>query len=223
MKSVLIIMLALSILSTDPLRIRKVNKTKSEAKEAFHAGDYKTAVLKYRYLTDSLGVDEEEVKLNLAHALYLEKDTANAFPLYQGLSSSPDKTIRSIANQQLGVMSNVRGKHQEALDQLKQALKADPQNESARYNYEMVKRKLDEKKKQDEQNKKEDQKNKDKKNQEPSAFAKKLKAQADKLVAERKYMTAYNLMTDGLKKDQTVSAYQDYIARLKDVAEINNK
>ena len=61
--------------------------------------------------------------------------------------------------------------------------------------------------------------NKDKndknKKQEPSEFAKKLKAQADQLVAGRRYKEAYDLMVDGLKKDETVSSYQTFIDRIK--------
>ena len=100
------------------------------------------------------------------------------------------------------------------MSQFKQAIKSDPANQDARYNYEMLKKKLEEQKKKDEQ------KNKDNKDQEPSEFAKKLKAQADKLVAAKEYKSAYNLMMDGLSKDKTVSHYQKYIEHIKDVVEI---
>ena len=57
--------------------------------------------------------------------------------------------------------------------------------------------------------------------QEPSEYTKKLKAQADRLVELKQYQQAYDLMMDGMKKDETVSAYQDYINRLKIVSQIN--
>ena len=44
----------------------------------------------------------------------------------------------------LGVLANQQNKYEEALANFKQALKADPANEDARYNYEMVKKKLEE-------------------------------------------------------------------------------
>jgi hypothetical protein len=221
MKLAALILLA-SLFANDPLRISKINKAKSQAKEAFNSGDYKTAIEKYRLLIDSLGVKEEALTLNLANAYYLANDTASAFPMYQQLTESIDKTITSKANQQLGVMTNKRGKPEEALNYFKQAVKSDPFNEDARYDYEMLKKKLDEKNKKDQEQKKDD-KNKDQKKEEPSEFAKRLKEQADRLVAQKRYDEAYGLMVDGLKKDKTVSTYQDYINRIKDVRDINKK
>lgn len=212
--------ITLLFFANDPLKIGKINSAKKEAKKAFVAGDYQGAVSKYKYLVDSLGVKEDEVMLNLASAYYLTKDTANAFSTYQSLSASSNRVVSSKANQQLGVMSNQQGKAEEALNYFKQAIKAHPENDDARYNYEMLKRKLDEKKKKDEQNKKDDKKDQNKK-EEPSEFAKRLKAQADKLVAQKQYQAAYDLMQSGLQQDKTVSTYQDYIKRIKDVADIN--
>jgi hypothetical protein len=219
-----ILFVAITILffNNDPLKISKINTAKSEAKKLFISGDYSAAVQKYQYLVDSLGVKEDEVMLNLANAYYLSKDAANAFSTYQSLSASGNKVVNSKAHQQLGVMANKQGKAEEALNYFKQAIKAHPENDDARYNYEMLKRKLDEKKKQDEQNKKDDKKKDDpNKKDEPSEFAKKLKAQADKLVSQKQYQAAHDLMMNGLQQDKTVSTYQDYINRIKDVSEIN--
>lgn len=220
MKSWLIGILLITLL-TDPLKISRINQTKREAREAFNKGDFKTAIVKYKYLSDSLGVKEDELTLNLAHAYFQTKDTANAYSTYQQLTASAQNNIRSKAQLQLGIMHHQQNKLEEALQNFKQAIKADPNNAEARYNYEMLKRKLSE-----EEKKKNDQKDKDKdpnkdKNQEPSAFAKKLKAQADQLVAQRKYQEAYTLMNNGLKQDNTVSHYQEYIDRIGDVLGIS--
>ena len=162
MKFTLSILLLLLTL-IDPTKIGKTNEAKSDAMKAYNGKRYKEAIMKYRYLVDSLDVEEDEVKLNLANAYYLAKDTANARPVYESLSQSSKNTIRSNALQQLGVMNNSRGKAEEALSQFKQAIKADPGNTDARYNYEMLKKKLDEKKKQDQQN--QDKNKDDKKDQ----------------------------------------------------------
>ncbi|MFZ6012983.1 MAG: hypothetical protein ACOYXT_21745, partial [Bacteroidota bacterium] len=159
MKYALLIIVALSI-SNDPVKTGKINSIKSEAKKAFNSGNYKTAIEKYKYLIDSLEVKEDEVMLNLAHAYYLEKDTANAEKNYQSLTASAKKEINSKAHNQLGLMTNKKGKAEEALNYFKQAIKADPTNDDARYNYEMLKKKLDERKKQEEKQQKQDQ-NKD--------------------------------------------------------------
>jgi len=161
MKLLTLFLLAFSLLSIDPSKISKVNKLKSEAKKAYLAGDMKTAIEKYKFLIDSLHVDEQEVAMNLANAYFNTNDTTNALNRYQPLAASRDAKINSWANQQMGVVANRQGKFEEALNYFKQALKSEPNNEQARYNYEMVKKKLEEKKKQKQQNK--DKNNQDKK------------------------------------------------------------
>jgi len=168
MKGLILIVMVLAM-TIDPGEIGKINSLKSKAKDAYKKGDFKTAISKYRYLVDSLGVQEDEVKLNLANAYFQSNDTTNTATSYQPLTQSTNPKIRSIAHQQLGVLSNRQNKHEEALANFKQALKADPTNEDARYNYEMVKKKLEEQKKKEEEQKKNDpnqkEENKDKKDQ----------------------------------------------------------
>jgi hypothetical protein len=215
----LLLSILLVTLVNDPLRIFKINRAESEAKAAYNNGDYNTAIKKYRYLIDSLQVVDDAVVLNLANAYYLKKDTAQALTNYQNLTTSGDHIIRSKAQQQLGLMHYQQSKYDEALSNFKQAIKSDGENMMARYNYEMLKKKLDEKKKEEEKNKKQDQ-NKDNKPKEPSAFAKRLKAQAEALAAQFKFEDAFNLMNEGAKKDASVMYYSDFIQRLGDVTTI---
>ncbi|HTE29500.1 MAG TPA: hypothetical protein VK666_03940 [Chryseolinea sp.] len=146
----------------DPVSIGKINTLKSEARKAYTSGDYKMAVQKYRYLADSLNVREDEIMLNLANAYFQTKDTANAMNTYSSVTGSIKGEIRSKAQQQLGVLNHMQGKLDEALENFKQAIKADANNRDARINYEMLKKKLDEQKKKQEQ----DQQNRDKQNKE---------------------------------------------------------
>ena len=161
--------LLVTFLFIDPGKIGRINTLKSEAKEAFQAKDFKTAITKYKYLVDSMGVNEEEVTMNLAHAYFQAQDTANALNTYLPLSQSNDRMIKSVANQQLGVLSNRQSKLEDALNYFKQALKTAPENEDARFDYEMVKKKLEEQKKQEQQQNqdknKEDKDQKDKKDE----------------------------------------------------------
>ncbi|MCU0357941.1 MAG: hypothetical protein MUE95_10200 [Cyclobacteriaceae bacterium] len=154
-----ILIVLLSVLITDPAKIGQINRLKSEAKKAFLAKDYETAARHYQYLTDSLDVQEDEVLLNLAHARFQLSDTAQALQTYQQASLSSKPAIRSAAQQQLGVIKNRQGKSEEALTHFRESIKADPANDEARYNYELLKRKLDEQKKQQQQDQ---QKNQDK-------------------------------------------------------------
>ena len=132
-------LLLLLLLWIDPNKIGKVNKAKTEAKNAFQRGEFKNAVAQYKTLVDSLGVKEDEVTMNLAHSYFQLNDTVNAKNSYSSLTTSPNAKIKSLANQQLGVLANREGKFEEALNYFRNALKTDPTNEEARYNYEMVK------------------------------------------------------------------------------------
>ena len=152
MKTSLLFIL-LTLILTDPAKIGKINRVKEEAKKAYLAGDYEMAAAKYKYLTDSLAVTEEEVLLNLANAYFQLNDTTSAIGQYQSLTQSANNKIRSLAQQQLGVARNKQAKFEEALNHFKEAVKADPANDDARYNYELLKRKLDEQKKQEQQQK----------------------------------------------------------------------
>jgi len=197
----------------DPGDIRKINSAKSEAKKAYIAGDYKIAIEKYRFLIDSMGVNEDEVRMNLANAYFHVNDTSNALGGYTQLTQSVNKKIKSVAYQQMGVLNNKQGKLSEAIGNFKEALKADPANEDARYNYEMAKKKSEQQKR--------DEQNKNNQSKEPSAFAKQLKEQADQLVLKKLYLEAHELMTEGLKKDKSVSFYNEFIKRTKTVGDIN--
>ncbi len=190
----LTVLFTLLLLFTDFDKIGKINSLKSEAKKAYASGDFKMAIQKYRYLVDSLQVKEEEVLLNLANAYFHERDTANVQNTYLPLTESKNTKLNSIANQQLGVVANRQGKLEEALNYFKQALKVAPDNEDARFNYEMVKKKIADKKKEDQKNKdnkddKKDQKdkqNKDKKDKDKKDQQKKEQENKDKKEQENK-------------------------------------
>ena len=190
MKSLLVLLLLIASL-IDPTRIGKINTLKSEAKKAYEAGDYKTAIRKYRYLVDSLQVKEDEVLLNLANAYFQSNDTTNAVSQYQSVTQSTKSQLRSKAQQQLGVMSNRQEKFEEALNHFKQAIKSDPTNEDARYNYELLKKKIEEQKKKEQQ--KQDQ-NKDQNKEEEK------KEQQDKQKEDQKKEQEKN--KEEQKKDQ---------------------
>lgn len=201
MKYLFFIVLAAGFLN-DPFRIGKLNSMKSEARKAYVNGDYKTAITTYKLMIDSMEVKDDEVSLNLANCYFLSKDTAQAQQQYQLLTGSLTPVVRSKAHQQLGIMTYRNKKMEEALNHFKLAVKADRNNMDARYNYEMLKRKLNEKNK-------------------PSKFAEELKAKADALAAQGKFKEAYDLMVKGAEKDKSVLKYYDFILRLYEVADIN--
>ncbi|MEO0555776.1 MAG: tetratricopeptide repeat protein [Bacteroidota bacterium] len=148
-------------------KIARVNKTKKEAREAYLNGNYEAALNKYRYLTDSLQVIDDDIRLNIANAYYNLADTAQAIDNYSQLFDSKSKTVRSTAHQQMGILSSKNKKFEEALDHFREAIKANPANEDARYNYELMKKILKKQEEQEQQQQNQDQKNQeDKKDQE---------------------------------------------------------
>ncbi len=161
MKYLLIILLVINPF-TDLDKIARINKAKKEAEEAYLQKDYERARDKYIFLKDSLGVEDDRVLLNLANSQFLLNDTTNAWQNYASLQESADKEIRSIAYQQMGAIQFQQKKYQEALQSYKAALKANPGNADARYNYELLKKLTKEQEEQQQQNK--DQQNKDQEN-----------------------------------------------------------
>jgi len=188
MKTTFIFATILAVISIDLNDIAKINSLKEEAEEAYLKGDYKTAFERYHILVDSFEVADDNVLLNYANSGYFltglkgKIDQAPSgsenSPLaditmsnYQKLTTSKDGAIRSAAYNQLGVInyqmnSSPQGsqKLDESLAYFKQSLKSSSLNDHARYNYEVVKKKLEDQKNQDQQeNQNEDQKNEDKK------------------------------------------------------------
>lgn len=207
MKYFLVILLAISPL-TDLDKIAKINDIKKEAKAAYNNGNYQKAIKQYNYLLDSMKVEDESIVLNLANAYYQLNDSvslASATQNYQTLTDSKDHELKSIAHQQLGVMADRAKKFEEALAHFKNAIKANPQNEDARYNYEMLKKMLDEqKKKEQEQNKDKNQQNKnqDNKDQQQKKDGDQNKDQQNKDQQKKDQQQKDQKSKDGDKKDQ---------------------
>lgn len=95
-----------------------------------------------------------------------------------------------------------------ALRQYRRVLLLDPTHEAARFNYEYLKRRDGERS------------GGTSPDIEPSPFARKLKKKADALVARTQYTTAAALLRDGMRRDSTVRAYRDVIARLEEIVQI---
>ena len=144
--------------------IAEINRLKKEAEQAYLNGNFSTAISHYHTLLDSFKVSDENIRLNLANAYLQTNDTATAQQYYRQLANIPDRQVKSLAQQQMGVIANDQQKTQESLQHFKEALKADPSNEDARYNYELLKKKLQEQQNQQENNK-DQQKNDENKEQ----------------------------------------------------------
>lgn len=207
---VLVLFILINSSISDVNKIAKVNSLKKQAEKAFNQGEYDAAISSFRTLTDSLGINEDPILLNLANAYFHQKDTTNAQQYYSRVLSSEDAQLRSLAYQQMGVINKQKNELDKALSDFKSALKSNPSNEDARYNYELLKQMMEQQEQQQEN---------ENKDIEPSEYAKQLKAQADKLTKQNLFEQALSIMQKGLQEDETVAAYNTYITKLNDVVE----
>ena len=159
---IIIINIILSLILSD--RIDQINKLTKEAEEAFKNEDFTETIEKYELLIDSFDFSNEQVYLNLAHSHLLSKDTLKAIENYNYASLADKSEIKSIALQQLGNISEKNNKLEDALNFYKASIIADNKNNDSKYNYELVKKKLNNKKNQKQNNKNnqsQNEKNKD--------------------------------------------------------------
>ena len=194
MKITLIISFILGVVFIDINDIAKINSLKEEAENAYKKGDYKIAFEKYHMLIDSFKVMDDNLLLNYANSSYFltglkgkidqspeENASSNnaeaAMTGYQKLTASNDPAIRSAAYNQIGVINYQLGNSvqqgekylNESLSYFKQSLISNSANDNARYNYEVVKKKLEnqqnQEQQQDQQNEDQKKENKDQQNQ----------------------------------------------------------
>jgi Ca-activated chloride channel homolog len=138
----LIILNILSSLWSQFNEISKANRFKAEAEKAYLEKNYVQAINKYNSLIYNFHSTNVRVRMNLAHAYYHHHDTAEAIFHYTKLTASSDAYIKSVSNQQLGLIEAARRQDKKALIFFKEALKADPYNEDARFNYELTLKKI---------------------------------------------------------------------------------
>lgn len=145
--------------------ISKINELKKNAEIAFKHQQYDVAVSNYSYLIDTLQIHDEESIMNLGHAYYQlnQKDLAQA--QYQKLVLTENEQLKSVAYQQLGALSNDPQTLEKAMSYFKESIKSDPTNQDARYNYELVKKKLKEQQEQNQNEENQDQNNENQENQ----------------------------------------------------------
>jgi tetratricopeptide (TPR) repeat protein len=214
MRWIAISVLSLMFLAT--VNAESIRGKINRGNKLFKEGKYEQALAAYQdaLLDDPLN---EVALFDLGDAYYKIKKYKEAIDAYQKVVGSQNLELSAKAFYNIGNAYFQQNKLKESIEAYKKALELNPNDRDAKYNLELARAKLKEMaQKQQKQNKQQQ----NKKNIEPSEFAKQLKKQAEKLVDERRYKEAYQLMMDGLKKDPTVAAFQDFIKRIKDVVDI---
>jgi tetratricopeptide (TPR) repeat protein len=190
-----------------------------EANKAYENGNYEKAEQLY---LSAIEQDPDNAKLyfNLGNAQAKQgkvEDAIQSYMEFRGLAESP--ADKALAEYNIGTLLAEGQKWKPAATHFKNALKLNPADMDAKHNYERALGK------QQEQEKQQEGKDQNQQNQpppEPSEYALAMKEQAEKLVAQRKYSEAYNLMQRALEADDTVRAFNDFIERIKNVSEIDS-
>lgn len=135
-----IILLFLNLRSLTNVSQRNILKI--EAGKAYYSKQYELALTKYQELANISYNLEPETRLNLAHAYFSVNDTARALEEYKKLVRLNDVHIATSAMIQVGVIETMKGDSTGALELFKIALQKDDKNKVARYNYELLRKKL---------------------------------------------------------------------------------
>lgn len=118
------------------------NALKIEAGTAFYKRNYTLAAQKYEELANVSYNLEPEARLNLAHSYFKINDTLKALIEYKKLVRLNDNIISTNAMIQVGVIETMKGDSTGALELFKIALQNDNENKVARYNFELLRKKL---------------------------------------------------------------------------------
>lgn len=135
-----IILLFLNIRSLTNVSER--NRLKTEAGVAFMKKNYEVARDKYQSLANISFNLEPEARLNMAHSYFYTQDTARALLEYKRLLRVSDEQIFIGALLQIGVINAIQKDSLTAMQLFKEALQKNPDNMTARYNYELLKKRL---------------------------------------------------------------------------------
>lgn len=208
------IFLVLVFLPATWTRVSRLNDAIDQAAASYAAAEYEQSIKNHRVLVDEFQISSTYLDFNLGLSYQYASQPEEAAASFDKASLSADKFLASFAYNQGGVVLGNKQDYQAALSKFQSALIQDPLNEEARYNYELLARWL----KRDEE-----RKNQKENTPEPSEFAKRKKAEADRLVEQFKFQEALTLLEAALAQDETVGAYQEFITSLKDVVEINQK
>jgi tetratricopeptide (TPR) repeat protein len=184
------------------------------AAESYAKTEYAQSITTHLSLLDEFQYVGEELDFNLGLSHQYAEKLDEALGFYDKASISSDGTLASFAINQSGVIHGNKKEYEVALSKFKSALIQDPFNEVARHNYELLARWMQRDK---------EQKEKDQNKPEPSDFAKRKKAEADRTVEQFRFKEALSLMQEALAQDETVAAYQEFIKSLEEITEINEK
>lgn len=193
----------------------------SGAKSAYDKGQFDRALRQYEELLHE-NPKEPRLNYNAGTAAFQAGNLEQAAKNFEVALTAQDLKLQQLAfynsgntHYRLGAdateLDDKKSKWEQALKMFEGAMQLDPKDADAKFNYDFVKKKLEELEQQQKQKEDSDKK------KEPSEAAKKAKADADAEVLRRDYAKALGIMEAIAKVDETASYYSDYIQRLQEV------
>ena len=148
---------------------------------------------------------------NLANTLYRQEKYEDAGNAFKNIAEQKenDKSLRAKAYHNYGNSLLKQEKYKESIDAYKNALKLSPNDKETKYNLEYARKKLIQKQQQ--------QQNKSPQDED----ADKTVEEAKRLVAQRKYQEAYDLMKAGERKNPKLKQYAEFTNRILDIIKMN--
>lgn len=147
-----ILILSIVMIPASLTEVSDRNKAIKTAAKDYASTEYEASVASHLKLISDFDLKTPNVNYNLALSYHYNGQLEEAKSTYAGLLNTPDKTLASFAYNQSGVILGEEKKYQEALESFKMALVKNHLNESARYNYELLSRWLEENPDQQDQN-----------------------------------------------------------------------
>jgi len=148
---------------------------------------------------------------NLANSLYRQEkyeDAANSYK-YVAEQKENDKSLRAKAFHNYGNSLFNQEKYKESIEAYKDALKLNPRDLDTKYNLEYARKKIMQQQQQQQQQSPNDEE------------IDKILEQAKKLVAQRRYQEAYDLMKEGEKKNPKLLQYTEFTNRILNIINMN--
>ncbi|GHA78594.1 hypothetical protein [Pontibacter akesuensis] len=143
MKPLFLVLFLISIFSGGISSVSRTNEYVQKAARFYTQEDYVAAIAAYEYLLHDLEVKDDQLQLNLAHSYYQAGLYPQALAAYQLLANHPTQHLRSLTQLQIGNLFSKQKKYKRALSLYRQSLITEPENEEARYNYELLKKYLE--------------------------------------------------------------------------------
>lgn len=189
-----------------------------KANEEYNKGNYATADSLYRVAIEE-DPDNARLYFNLGNALSKQGRIEEAIEAYlQFEERAQTAEDKALAQYNIGTVLAEAKQWQPAELHFRNALMLNPSDLDAAHNYELAAIKAEE----EQENQQQQQQNHNQESPKPSEYAKAMKKQAEKLIAQHKYNEAYQLMQRAMQADETVRTYNDFIQRIAIVDQIDS-